>query len=213
MYASHCFDMSMHPTERFLVGDFLKDAFFVSTKDRLVRGLETFFSSRRADSLGIYYRDALLKSKDGSINESRLQVEGIDMEALREHHTSIVENTEVLLDCLFTGNVSAMMAKSLFSEVDAAICSATKSSPETRPSLSFVPGKFSVTLEVLAVVLANVSISIQQQPTWNVESCRRKISSFIFRVKILKKKMGLWYSRTNHPFPLSEAKDYHMIRV
>ena len=105
MYSLQRIDRSTHPVERFLDGDFLKDAYFVSTKDRLVRGLETFFSSRRADSLGIYYRDAILGSKDGSIKESLLQTGDIGMEALRKHHRSIVENKEVLLDCLFTGNV------------------------------------------------------------------------------------------------------------
>lgn len=153
MYESHCTYMPMHPVERFLAGDFLKDAYFVSTKDRLVRGLDTFFSSRRADSLGLYYRDALLASKDGSINESLLQTEDIDMKALREHHRSIVENKEVLLDCLFTGNVSAMTAKNLFSDVDGAICSLTEPSPETRSSLSYVPGKVATIIEVFAVLV------------------------------------------------------------
>lgn len=131
-----------YPSERFLAGDFLNDAYFVSTKDRLVRGLKTFFSSRRSDAISVYYRDVILNAKDGSIDESLSQVENIDMEALRAHHKSIVENKEVFMECLFTGNVSAKTATDLFSDIDAAISTATKSSPETRRSLSYVPCKF-----------------------------------------------------------------------
>lgn len=124
-------------------GDFLKPSFFESTKDRVIRGLRTFFESRRADSHAMYYRDALLASKDNGIEDSLAMAIAADFETIKEHHAQILRNNEVVMDCLFSGNVSAKEAKNFFWQTSASIGEAQQLSSPAVISMSnrVTPGK------------------------------------------------------------------------
>jgi secreted Zn-dependent insulinase-like peptidase len=126
-----------------LSGDFLKPSFFESTKDRVIRGLRTFFESRRADSHAMYYRDALLASKDNGIEDSLAMAVAADFESIKEHHAQILRNNEVVIDCLFSGNVSAKEAKNFFSQTSTRIQEVQQApSPTDIPmSKRVIPGK------------------------------------------------------------------------
>eukprot|EP00980_Cylindrotheca_fusiformis_P005083 scaffold1080_cov195-Cylindrotheca_fusiformis.AAC.1 len=132
-------DLADKISGEFLAGGYLKEAYFVSSKDRVVRGLKTYFSSRRADSNALYYRDALLASKDRTIDESIELAENIDLQSLQDHHGRIVQNDEIYLDCLLTGNVSSTTAKSVFSRLDSAITEASKARQKCREAMSYIP--------------------------------------------------------------------------
>lgn len=119
----------------------MKESYFVSTKDRVIRGLRSYFTSRRADSNALYYRDALLASKDKSIEESLGIAEKVDLQSLQDHHSCLLKNDEIYLDCLVTGNVSSKTAKNVFSNIDAAISTEKAAGPESRDAMSYVPGK------------------------------------------------------------------------
>lgn len=118
----------------------MKEAYFVSTKDRVVRGLRTYFTSRRADSNALYYRDALLASKDGTIEESLALAEKIDLASLLDHHACLLKNDEIYLECLISGNVSSKTAKKIFSNIDGAISETKGAGQESRDVMSHVPG-------------------------------------------------------------------------
>ena len=107
-------DLALFVLQEFLSGEFCSESYFHSTKDRIVRGLKTFFESRRADAHANYYRDFLLASKDSSVEESLAATMQTTPESTKEHHKKILANTEVSVECLFTGNVSEKEARDFF---------------------------------------------------------------------------------------------------
>jgi hypothetical protein len=127
----------------FLSGDFLKASYFESTKDRVIRGLRTYFESRRADSHAMYYRDALLASKDNGIDESLALATEADLASVKEQFERVLANSEVTLDCLFSGNVSAEEAKKFFFNANSRIKEAQKlqNPAPFNPAKLFIPSK------------------------------------------------------------------------
>lgn len=107
-------DLGLKILSDFLSGCWLKQQYFESCRDRLVRGLRTYFESRRADSHATYYRDALMASKDDGINESLEIALAIGFDEVSTHHQSILKETLPSVDCLFAGNVSAKDASRFF---------------------------------------------------------------------------------------------------
>jgi secreted Zn-dependent insulinase-like peptidase len=147
----HCYgfsdrlpDLSVKIIEDFLVGDFLKASYFDSTKDRVICGLQKYFTSRRSDSNAMYYRDALLSSRDEGIDDSLAIAETIELQNLRDHHDQIIQNNDIFLDCLVTGNVSSNTAKEIFSKMALAISNAKERKEEiseARDAMSYIPGE------------------------------------------------------------------------
>jgi hypothetical protein len=100
--------------EEFLSGDFLRPRYLDSTKDRVIRSLRTYFEARRADSHAVYYRDALMASKDKGIDESLSLAQQVELGGLKNHFQTILSNSEVSFECLFSGNVSAKDAQDFY---------------------------------------------------------------------------------------------------
>ena len=142
LLSSHILFLASSFTAEFLSGDFLEESYFDSTKDRLVRGLRTYFESRRADSHAVYYRDALLASKDEGIEESLALAELVDFKDAKDHHAYLLKNSETVLDCLFSGNVSADDAKAFYSKAKKQLDEAQHSAENTAKSSNrFLPGR------------------------------------------------------------------------
>ena len=91
-----------------------EERFFRSAKDKLLRNLRTFFSSRRADSHANYYRDLLLEDQQGSIEESIHVAESVTLDDVLKHHGVLLQNECVFLDCLCLGNLSKDQSIDLF---------------------------------------------------------------------------------------------------
>jgi hypothetical protein len=91
----------------------------------------------------MYYRDALLASKDNGIEDSLAMAIAADFESIKEHHAQILRNNEVVMDCLFSGNVSAKEAKNFFWQTSASIGEAQQLSSPAVISMSnrVTPGK------------------------------------------------------------------------
>lgn len=100
--------------DEFLSGSFVQTRYFDSTKDRVIRSLQTYFESRRADSHAVYYRDALLASKDSGVEESLRLAQQAQFEDLRQHLETILSNKEIQLECLCSGNISSKDAKMFY---------------------------------------------------------------------------------------------------
>lgn len=114
-------DLALKILGDFLSGDFLEAAFFEASRDRVVRGLRTYFESRRADSHAMYYRDSLLASKDNGVDESLQLALGTKFADVVKHHHLIIEDSRITVDCLFSGNVSAEEATKFFSSAKSKI--------------------------------------------------------------------------------------------
>ena len=108
-------DLALKVLNDFLSGEFLDETFFESSRDRVVRGLRTYFESRRADSHAMYYRDALLASQDLGIDESLDIALAVNFDDIVKQYRRILENSQFSVDCLFSGNVSKDNAKQFFS--------------------------------------------------------------------------------------------------
>jgi insulysin len=138
-------DLALKVLGDFLSGEFLKDEkFYLSTKDRAIRGLRTYFESRRADSHAMYYRDALLSSKDQGVNENLDIVLASTFEDVVNHHRTIFEDKDRSVQCLFSGNVSATEALEFFSSAKSSIQTAydmkTLQSSNEDTAISINPG-------------------------------------------------------------------------
>jgi len=108
-------DLALKVLGDFLSGEFLSDEkFFVSTRDRTIRGLRTYFKSRRADSHAMYYRDSLLTSKGQGVDESLDIALAAKFEDVLTHHQTILQDSERSVQCLFNGNVSQREATEFF---------------------------------------------------------------------------------------------------
>ena len=136
-------DLALDIVRQFLQADFIKENFFLSTKDRVLRSLKTYFQSRRADSQALYYRDFLLAASDEGIDESLHFAEAATLESTKSYHCSLFGNSESFIECLFTGNVSRTEAQSFFASASDAF--QQKSSSLCNPadiSTMWIPGGF-----------------------------------------------------------------------
>ena len=124
-------DLALKVLDDFFSGDFLNDEkLFLSSKDRAIRGLRTYFESRRADSHARYYRNALLSLNDQGIDESLAIALESTFEDVIEHHRTIFKDPERSVQCLFSGNVSSTEATEFFSSAKSRIQKAY-TTPET----------------------------------------------------------------------------------
>jgi insulysin len=136
-------DLALKVLRDFFLSDrFLQESFFVSTQDRLLRNLRTFFESRRADSHAMYYRELLLNSEDLGLEAQLLAAESSTLESVKKHYTALLQNDETTIDCLFSGNVSETQAKTFFSSASKLMTDArlTKNVADTDTSTIWIPG-------------------------------------------------------------------------
>jgi len=196
-------------TDSFLSGYFIQAGYFESTKDRVIRSLKTYFESRRADSLAVYYRDALLASKDLGIDASLLLAQKSKLEDVQAHFDAVLSNPEIYLECLFTGNVSAQDSKAFYEAAASKILESQKSkSLIVAPSVpeSLIPGTLCDT-QIYLISMKYSSYTLQLE-SWNGESIPVKTLNCILRAETLKKRTGQPYVRTNLPFLLTKATSF-----
>jgi insulysin len=113
-YSDRLSDLAITVLQQFLDGSFIQDSYVESTKDRAIRNLSTYLTSRRADSHAYYYETLLLSTRETSIDLSLSLVQRITVDSLRLHHQQLLACTECEIDCLYTGNVSEATAKDYF---------------------------------------------------------------------------------------------------
>jgi insulysin len=134
---------------------FFKDTYFQSTKDRLVRGLSTYFEAHRADAHAQYYYDLLMSSESNGIETSLASVEATTLESLRDHHRCLLQNEEMEIECLFSGNVAESQAKDFYNRASEIVREATEKASHdisdttaangSRTVTRWIPGKCIVT--------------------------------------------------------------------
>ena len=124
----------------FLAGKFIQERYFQAGKDRLLRNLRLYFSSRRADSLALYYRDFLMCHSDGGIPAAVAATENCTLDSLKYHHQNLLQNEESSIDCLYTGNVSSSEARAVFEHVLLSYDNAAKLARKEEVPTLWVPG-------------------------------------------------------------------------
>lgn len=117
-YSDRLSDLAIKLLQDFLAGDFIQDSYVTSIKDNTIRSLKTYFSSRRADSNAAYYQNLLLSAKQSEINVSLDFAIRATLDSIKANHRRIVNNKEIEIDCLYTGNVSEEHARIFFSDTN-----------------------------------------------------------------------------------------------
>jgi len=126
-------DLATKVLHEFFHGQFLKESYFDSTKDRILRNLRTYFTSRRADSHTAYFYEFLVSNNYGGVEESIKATEDVTFESLMAYQKEVLSCPSTFTECLYTGNVSAKEATKFFEGVKT-----TVASPETLP-LPWIP--------------------------------------------------------------------------
>lgn len=112
-------DLVAKVLSEFASAHFLKESFFVSSKDKMIRSLKTYLQSRRADSHAIYYRDFLLGGHGLGIEKALEASEKATLDSVAVYHKALLENQEQSVDCLCAGNISEAEARNLHDTVTA----------------------------------------------------------------------------------------------
>lgn len=132
-------DFALEVLEAFLKPTFITEAHFSGAKDRLTRSLRTFFESRRADSHAIYYRNLILDAGSLDIESSLRVAEELSLSDVLEHHSTILQNPEIYLDCLLCGNMSEGDARRFFESAGTKLMNA-RSNKSLADSDMWIPG-------------------------------------------------------------------------
>jgi len=115
-YSDRLPDLALKLLKELTSPSFLEERHFETAKDKTIRGLSSFFESRRADSLAIYYRNLLLNYKGNGVEENLEIARAITLRDIEKHHAMIWADNDLSLEVLYTGNVSEKQARSFFSD-------------------------------------------------------------------------------------------------
>lgn len=103
-----------------------KETYFRSVKDALVRSLSNYFEAHRADLHAQYYRDLLISSESDGIDTALAAVEAATLESVKEHHRRLLQNKEMKIECLYSGNVPQSQAKDFYNRASDLVREATE---------------------------------------------------------------------------------------
>lgn len=126
-------DLSLKVLDSFLSPDFIQESFFNAAKDRLERSLRTYFESRRADAHAFYYRDFLLSSIDLGTDQALASLDSVTLESLKVHHATVLQNKDIKIECLFSGNVASTEAKEFFTSASNKLLAAQQVEIDSTP--------------------------------------------------------------------------------
>ena len=87
---------------------------FTSSKDKTVRSLRSYLASSRADSVALYYRNLLLSSQGKGVEANLEVAESLTFEDIVDQHRRIWADTGMVMEVLYTGNVSKEEAETFF---------------------------------------------------------------------------------------------------
>jgi insulysin len=145
-YSDRLSDLALKLLKEFASPSFMESRHFATAKDKTVRGLSSFFESKRADSLAIYYRNLLMNYRGDGVELNLEIARAITLKDVEKHHVSIWADNELSLEVLYTGNVSEKQARSFFSDATDVIertCSlvAQTEAVKNDSEKSWVPGE------------------------------------------------------------------------
>lgn len=150
---------------------FFKDTYFRSTKDRLVRNLRTYFEAHRADAHAQYFSDLLMSSESNGIETSLASVEATTLESLKDHHRRLLQNEEMEIECIFSGNVAESQAIDFYNRVSVIVQEATQKASHdildttaangSHTVTRWVPGKCILTVDLFIFISSLIHLSVR----------------------------------------------------
>ena len=87
---------------------------FTSSKNKTERSLRSYLASSRADSVALHYRNLLLSSQGKGVEANLEVAESLTFEDIVDQHQRIWANTGMVMEVLYTGNVSKEEAETFF---------------------------------------------------------------------------------------------------
>ena len=115
-YSDRLPDLALNLLKEFTSPSFLKERHFSTAKDKTIRGLSSYFESRRADSLAVYYQNLMMNYKGDGIDENLEIAKEITLKELEKHHAMIWTDRDLSLEVLCTGNLSEEQSKSFYAD-------------------------------------------------------------------------------------------------
>ena len=112
-YSDRLSDLALNLLTQF-TGNFIHESYFQTNKDKSIRGLKSYFQSKRADSLAMYYRNLLMNFRGDGMEASLEVAQAMTLNDVIAHHASIWKDRGITLECLYTGNVSEHDATKFF---------------------------------------------------------------------------------------------------
>ena len=113
-YSDRLSDFAIKLLTEFTDSGFVNDSHFKTIKDKAIRGIKSYFQSKRADSLAMYYRNLLVNRRGDGVEKSLEITQAISMDDIIAHHESIWRDSDLKLECLYTGNVSNNDARDFY---------------------------------------------------------------------------------------------------
>lgn len=145
-YSDRLSDLALKLLTEF-TGSFVNDSYFQTNKDKAVRGLKSYFESKRADSLAMYYRNLLMNWRGDGMEKSLEVAQAITIDDVISQHETLWRDKGVMLECLYTGNVSEKDAKFFFEKAADIIKTRSNASlpqidtVDSSTSCGWIPGK------------------------------------------------------------------------
>lgn len=160
-YSQHLTKFASHLLEQF----FDKKATFINVnhvrtnKDRMIRYLESFLTSKRADSYASYYSNLLVSSQGQGIEHSLALAKQVSLKSILAHHRHLINVKLNKIECLISGNLSKQDAETFFTKAHD-ILSSNQSienfdcgTDSTRRSYcEFIPGKYCNLLRYILII-------------------------------------------------------------
>lgn len=141
-YSDRLSDLALKVLTEF-TGNFVNESYFQTNKDKAIRGLKSYFESKRADSLAMYYRNLLMNWRGDGMEKSLEIAQAITMDDVISQHSKIWNSKNIFLECLYTGNVSEKDARSFFDKAASIIKTRVSASPQignVSSDCGWVPG-------------------------------------------------------------------------
>jgi len=118
-YSERLADLATHILDIFFNQShvFLQHKFVTAAQDRLVRNLNSYLLSNRADTIANYYTVQLLEGLSGGVDEKIIAVENITLDTLKQYYQQLVADQNGTWDCLVMGNVASDDATAFYQKV------------------------------------------------------------------------------------------------
>lgn len=115
-YSQHLTSFTHHILEQFFDAEapFIREKHVRTNKDRMIRHLQSYLTSKRADSYASYYSNLLLSSRGLGVEDSLRLAKKVSTESIRAHHQSLIRSGLTKVECLISGNISKDSAKVFF---------------------------------------------------------------------------------------------------
>lgn len=186
-YSQHLTAFASNILEQFFnkEASFIQEKHLRTNKDRMVRYLKSYLTSKRADTYAGYYAALLLTAQGMGVEKSLELTNEISIESLAIHHEELISSGCSKVECLISGNISQIDAQLFFDKARGIVtevkaCSTKEENLAQRDEeIKFIPGKnISFGKRNLRSIVSHLNFFLKD--LLNVLSQRARISASTF---------------------------------